>query len=61
MDTMDDVPNATARKRFMGIYLDFYPNLANVRVAGSNTDVCSKSLPGNSSVTPDDHADSIIG
>jgi len=30
---MDDVPNATARKRFIGIYLDFCPNLAKVRAA----------------------------
>jgi len=30
MDRMDDVPDATARNRFIGIYLDFYPNLAKV-------------------------------
>jgi hypothetical protein len=36
MDTMDNVPNATAANRFIGIYLDVYPNLAKVRVAGSN-------------------------
>jgi hypothetical protein len=33
---MDEMANATARKRLMGIYLDVYPNLAKVRVAGSN-------------------------
>jgi len=33
VDIMDDVPNATARKRFIGIYLDFCPNLAKVRAA----------------------------
>ena len=42
MDLMDEVPNGTALERFIGIYLDFYPNLAKVRVAGSNPVVRSK-------------------
>ena len=48
MDIMDDVPDATARKRFIGIYLDVYHNLffAKVRVAGSNPVVRSKEKPG---------------
>ena len=36
MDRMDDVPDATARNGFIGIYLDVSHNLAKVRVAGSN-------------------------
>jgi hypothetical protein len=45
MDTMDDVPDATARERFIGIYLDFLPHLAKVRVAGSNPVVRSNEGP----------------
>jgi len=47
MDRMDDVPNATARKRFIGIYLDLSHNLffAKVRVAGSNPVLRSKKVP----------------
>jgi hypothetical protein len=36
MDIMDEVPNGTARERFIGIYLDVSCHLAKVRVAGSN-------------------------
>ena len=32
MDTMDEVPNATARQRFIGFYLDVSHNLPKVRV-----------------------------
>ncbi|MCU1495914.1 MAG: hypothetical protein JWO62_3678 [Acidimicrobiaceae bacterium] len=45
MDRMDDVPDATARKRFIGIYLDVSRHLAKVRVAGSNPVVRSKESP----------------
>ena len=43
---MDEVPNATARDRFIGIYLDFYPNLCQGEGAGSNPVVRSKEKPG---------------
>ena len=36
MDIMDDPPDATARKRFIGIYLDLLHYLTKVIVAGSN-------------------------
>lgn len=42
MDLMDESSDGSARRRFIGIYLDFLYHLAKARVVGSNPVVRSK-------------------